>query len=1146
MRNNAGPVRAQEQIDPAAVGATEVLATPLETPHPYPAGNGSGLPVWSGMLDLGAQGCSGCSTAVWTKLHFSQFQLGPGDYVQVQDLAGTWVDRYDSTEPADFWALSVPGNVAVVQLFADARSSSAAGDFGFVIDRAGYGFADLLSIPQGVCDFLTAGLLCDPPPDDAVCHPAEYPDSFPVGRLIYGTGDLCWAVGTGFIVNEEGDVMTCEHVVGSQLDVLSAEMQFRYENPLCGVPITNPLYHITPGLRFRGKQLLEGDYDCDVAVFSLLFGSLAAQLHGIVPAAVANPSAPDAIWIPQHPTAKPKKIDHGTVLSVGMADLAHEEGEPARACAGDVLVMEAQVGAGSSGSPVIDLATGELVGTAQGGAESGSTCLVAGPSIEAIRDVAGAYLQDGGWLTRNILFEDELTGSFADEHEVELAISCLSFLKAESEVSSDWSLLGRFPARLTLRWDPDEAVSGAGYAGCPPFQVHVAVELYDDPDARELELEFQDFYLRREFSRSACGFFGTEWGFEVERDVLIQSDVNPTLSGIVANAKGTTVEIDSATMDILFLNILEATSLLDLPGLSVAGTEVAGTAYIEDVQNVVPPNGGVSFATSSQPIHCGQGDDVQESLCVLHEFQLATFDVSIKPCVLPGSSFTFRFDPERYGTIPTVDVGLRINLFMNAALKVLSVLCPPCTGFLPSLWDVPHTTGGDDLEFEVVVQPPTPQDCDAAAALLDTFCQIVPNDPLCLAPQASTDQGLDLALEIEALGSLPPGLPAASALQAVDVDYDMLPEAVHVDPLVQLHAPTPGTKALLQLRLRDVYGRVPDLAAAVANGAWDLELRLFTPGGPAAGAPLAIAGGWVDGIPLQPGQLPSGSGKILFDPMLAVAFPFGTFPADVIVVEWDVPPVTDAIWGLGAGGKLACSPSSYVQAKLVPVSVSVPEFTGNNTVQQPFTPGFPDFVFETVGTVRDGNLFLYPNEEHRWLQVSKSVTIEFTVSDRGSGGGSFPQLGQVPVYLTVQYVDEDGVLPVYTDTAAAVPITIPATAFGAGASATGRFHYDAPPAALVDPQEYDTVVFTLTINDVPSCEVLTGAPPCGCDSPGTGAQSPCSCTQDPLTGAFQCGTLPAAWGGGPAVLLPECDRSNNVARLRLEYRPKRQPPHRGR
>ena len=106
----------------------------IESPHPY-----SGLKdvVWEQELSW--------ANAGYIAIHFSNFDLAEGDYVEISSPDGKYVYTYNGKGKvvrggeavlSEFWATHIPGDTAFVRLI----SSNPEGGWGFQIDRWVHGY----------------------------------------------------------------------------------------------------------------------------------------------------------------------------------------------------------------------------------------------------------------------------------------------------------------------------------------------------------------------------------------------------------------------------------------------------------------------------------------------------------------------------------------------------------------------------------------------------------------------------------------------------------------------------------------------------------------------------------------------------------------------------------------------------------------------------------------------------------------------------------------------------------------------------------------------------------------------------------------------------------------------------------------------
>jgi hypothetical protein len=1111
-------------LEVARAGATEILPTPVESPHPYPPGAVGGSSVWSALVDVGLLGCTGCAGAQWTKLHFSQFQLGEWDYVEVSDFAGTVLHRYDSGETDDLWALSVPGEQVRVELFADPRGS----DTGVVIDRVAYGFAQGFEIPADFCDVIVGQEGCgDYPANDAIrCFPNEYAASLPTARIIFGFDDICWGSATGFLIDRRGTMLTNNHVIATPLKAATAEAQFRFESPLC----TSDLPPIPTILEnFRTRRILETDEDCDVTTFRILGGDVAARLYGITRPSDRNPQVDDLVYLPQHPGAGAKKLDSGPVDNI---DLTY----PGGLCPGGVVEYTLATRGGSSGSPLMDT-TNRFVGI-----HSGATCPTkVGTDLEQIQAFAGAYLATETTSGR-LFFEEQRTASVSASAELlSLQIDCLE-CDLTTSLSSDWDLRGRIPGELTVAWDARLARNSAGYSSCPAFRPWTEAELVDERGEFELELE-ASLVLSNDVTASVCDLVTQDiWSADFEAVPVFDQGFNPTLGGLVPFTYGRSHLTGSAQVEYLGVEVLRYDAFVKLLPITLKGNHIEATVLIENIANLHPTAaGGVSFQEDSvnpwdcDPVH----DTVSRDIYLTQESVAEPAPIYVKPCVFPNSTFEVSVTPISYESDVTVAFNSPLQLIMNADQSTENVECPACIVEDDAGWSIPAASGSRALKFQVTVQEPDSVNCPDAYTAMELFCGLNSLDPLCdcdfnpfapgcLPEPPPPEPGFDLTLDFGRVGSLPEGVVASE--NAILFDLDRLPDGVFdvaaENPSLGLGPVVPGEPSIATLVLRDTHELAPTLSPAEAAAVFEVQLGLFVAGGNPAGEPAEILSAQLDGVAVAPSLITQAAGLVELPTLANLA----DRDTHLLQLEWSPPDPVQSTWALNGHGKAACFPSSHLEATLAEQTALVAEFDGNNTSAVHFEPGFPDFVIEQVSALRDADVLSHPFDDHRWLEEDCSITLEARISNLG--GDPSATGPDVPVFMTVQFVDDDGPEPTFTDSSSPAPVALPVASLGARMSANARFHYEAPPATTVSPQLYERVIFTFTVNDIPACDVVDGTAPCDCEVIA-GAPSGCSCQ---IVGDLvECGSLPPAWGGTPGVFRPECGDLGNTGQVVVAY-----------
>jgi len=104
----------------------EIEYVTFETPHPYFPSAYKDIPVWTTTIKY--------FDASYIKVHFSKFDLGPGDYVVVRSEDGK--QRYiyrdkGKVGTGEFYATFIRGDTAIVELYAAGDK----GGYGYVIDH---------------------------------------------------------------------------------------------------------------------------------------------------------------------------------------------------------------------------------------------------------------------------------------------------------------------------------------------------------------------------------------------------------------------------------------------------------------------------------------------------------------------------------------------------------------------------------------------------------------------------------------------------------------------------------------------------------------------------------------------------------------------------------------------------------------------------------------------------------------------------------------------------------------------------------------------------------------------------------------------------------------------------------------------------
>jgi V8-like Glu-specific endopeptidase len=348
-----------------------------ESPHPYPLGAKDRPVVWTDrVISPGA---------AFVRVHFTGLSLAPGDSVTVASPDGAQAWTYTGKGPrgdGDLWSFAVEGDEAVVTIRGGRRSGR-----GYRIDKVGHGRID--PDPEVVCG--TDGR------EDVACHVDEAgfdAAQRPVGRLLFVSGGFQY-VCTGWLVagSNASTLMTNNHCISNQTETNSLQATFNFQRSACGGGTNNATSTYTGGrlLRTNSVDRRGKKGGLDYTLLTLLGNPEAAW--GELIATRKAVSVNDLIWFIQHPGGGVKEVGY-------WEDAAHSV-----RCAVDAVgatygdsARNSQIGyacdseGGSSGSPIVDPATGRAVAIHHFGGVSGSPCLNSGTAMAPICQDAGSLL----------------------------------------------------------------------------------------------------------------------------------------------------------------------------------------------------------------------------------------------------------------------------------------------------------------------------------------------------------------------------------------------------------------------------------------------------------------------------------------------------------------------------------------------------------------------------------------------------------------------------------------------------------------------------------------------------------------------------------------------------------------------------------
>lgn len=317
------------------------------SPHPYKGGGGV---VWERTFYWPEAG--------YVAVHFSGFDLAPGDYVEVSSPDGKFSYRYQAQGKvvrggaatlSEFWATHIPEDTACVKLY----SRNPKGGWGFEIDYWARGYeADVINaafVEMGG-DFGLESICGTDDKEWAPCYlgTTMYDKARAVCRLFIGGTSAC----TGWLLGDEGHVMTNNHCIGSQSDADNTDFEFMAEGATCQTDCTG--WGACPGtVEASSATLVKNDYDLDYTL--TLLPTNVTSTYGYLQFRATLPIIDERMYIPQHPGAYGKQLAVYSTDShdqSGYAEVYSTDETPCIGGPGDIGYF-ADTAGGSSGSPVL-------------------------------------------------------------------------------------------------------------------------------------------------------------------------------------------------------------------------------------------------------------------------------------------------------------------------------------------------------------------------------------------------------------------------------------------------------------------------------------------------------------------------------------------------------------------------------------------------------------------------------------------------------------------------------------------------------------------------------------------------------------------------------------------------------------------------
>ncbi len=355
-----------------------------ETPHPYPMGTEGRAVVWTDrVVSPGAE---------FLRVHFSGLNLAPGDYVSVSSVDGRQRWIYTDAGPrgdGDVWAFAVDGDTAIVTIHGGRGQGH-----GYRIDAVGHGEVRLDGrgpdpVPEVVCS--TDGR------EDVACHTSDAVFAAaqrPVARLLFASGAYLY-VCTGWLARgaNAGTLVTNNHCISRQREADSLQTTFNYQVTECGGSIDAPTTDYDGGLILKTNNIRKhGRREGLDYTLLAMPGNPEATWGELIPTTKATAQG-DPIWFIQHAGGGRKTVgvwedeDHAVLCKLDAVDQSLKGIAPSSQ---DFYACDSE--GGSSGSPIVDPATGHVIALHHFGDISGDTCLNGGTEMPEICADAGTLL----------------------------------------------------------------------------------------------------------------------------------------------------------------------------------------------------------------------------------------------------------------------------------------------------------------------------------------------------------------------------------------------------------------------------------------------------------------------------------------------------------------------------------------------------------------------------------------------------------------------------------------------------------------------------------------------------------------------------------------------------------------------------------
>ncbi|MGH1334666.1 MAG: trypsin-like peptidase domain-containing protein [Aureispira sp.] len=336
----------------------DVLPIQIAPTHPYNATGGERLAFEQEFFNKNSS---------YIKLYFENFNLAPGDYVEIKGLnsgetvlyseLGKIIDE-NGQMLSNFWSKVIFDERVRVRLYTTHSSNS----YGFDLTQVAYGYSE-----ARINNLFAGKSICgtdDKEPIECYNGTDMFDKGRAVCRLIIGGAGSC----TGWLLGCDGHIMTNEHCIGTANDASNTDFIFNFQHTNCAGTA-----NATSDVVASSATFIKTNATLDYTLTQLIpaTGRTRAGIvntYGFLSLSSVAPVVNDRIYIVQHPGGRRKEIavntDQGGTAG-GFAMINQINANGAR--------YFADTEGGSSGSPVFNFNTNLVVAIHNtGGCTNGS------------------------------------------------------------------------------------------------------------------------------------------------------------------------------------------------------------------------------------------------------------------------------------------------------------------------------------------------------------------------------------------------------------------------------------------------------------------------------------------------------------------------------------------------------------------------------------------------------------------------------------------------------------------------------------------------------------------------------------------------------------------------------------------------------